>query len=79
MVIDRSKLKYVPGTYAKKRPDAAQIARLANILDVEETEAEKLLHQIDQEQHASNPMRCSGVHQFAREATHGIEWDDGDC
>jgi len=52
MVIDRSKLKYVPGTYAKKRPDAAQIARLANILDVEETEAEKLLHQIDQEQHA---------------------------
>ena len=29
-----------------------RIARLANILDVEETEAEKLLHQIDQEQHA---------------------------
>jgi cytidylate kinase len=26
MVINRSKLKYIPGTYAKKRPDAAQIA-----------------------------------------------------
>ena len=26
MVINRSKLKYVPGTYAKKRPDAAQLA-----------------------------------------------------
>jgi cytidylate kinase len=26
MVINRSKLKYVPGTYAKKRPDAAQMA-----------------------------------------------------
>jgi len=29
-----------------------RIARLADILDVEETEAEKLLHQIDQKQHA---------------------------
>jgi len=26
MAINRSILKYVPGTYAKKRPDAAQIA-----------------------------------------------------
>ena len=26
MVINRSKLKYIPGTYAKKRPDAAQMA-----------------------------------------------------
>jgi len=26
MVINRSKLKYVPGTYAKKRPDATQMA-----------------------------------------------------
>jgi cytidylate kinase len=26
MVINRSNLKYVPGTYAKKRPDAAQLA-----------------------------------------------------
>jgi hypothetical protein len=32
--------------------DGYRIARLANILDVEETEAEKLLHQIDQEQRA---------------------------
>ena len=32
--------------------DEYRIARLANILDVEETEAEKLLHQIDKEQHA---------------------------
>jgi hypothetical protein len=26
MVINKSKLKYIPGTYAKKRPDSAQIA-----------------------------------------------------
>lgn len=32
--------------------DEYRIARLADILDVEETEAEKLLHQIDQEQRA---------------------------
>ena len=32
--------------------DEYRIARLAGILDVEETEAEKLLHQIDQEQRA---------------------------
>jgi hypothetical protein len=27
MTVDRNKIKYVPGTYAQKRPDAAELVR----------------------------------------------------